>query len=329
MRLDEQTMERAVKAYSLNGFPFALRELNPLENREDVQLVSWVDGWKSARQLEADVAERAQRSQPLLLVIAGGSGTGRSSLVNYFVHLWLENRQGDGVRPIIASFNAGTYNADTQLLEWADSIESLVEDADIQLNEVTVSTFANLRSDIPNQVAGSLKYLLRRIVADLKSPRANAALVGIIHGVGDKSFLELATRFLPSVDALLVMTVDGTKSSGQTVLDKADELVEPLGAVVRLSELTGEECKTLVKDCWRRSAGDMKSPWSDEGLEHAFDPLRRPLRDVIDLMASLLVAKSMDVAESDRWPVCETLGYDDATLVTMLNVLDRLIGRRQ
>jgi hypothetical protein len=320
-------VERATTVFSLTSFPFPTDELNPLEDPGDMNRVSWVDGWVSAQNLESTVAERARQGKPCLIVISGGSGTGRSSLVNYFVHLWGANRSGESTRPLVVSFRAWTNNGGAGLMEWADPIEALVEEAGIPLSDVTRDAFAALRAETPAQIAGALRNLLRRVVGDLKAPSAKTTLVGVVEEIKDKSYLEEAVKLLPTVDALLIMTVDATKGTGQTVLDNADALLQPVGELVRLTPLSGEESKTVVQERWQRSAGDLESPWSEGGLVRAFEAHQRPLRDVISLMAGLLAYEGMHADETERWPESSRLRLDDETLCDRLRVLDGLLAR--
>src|SRR4051794_25900575 len=100
-----------VHAYSLRQHPFEQRELNPLANPGDRELVCPVDGWQKVSEVEAFLADRARGRDGAVVVVFGGSGTGRTSLANYLTSVWSDNHElaPDSiilVRRKVRSFNA-------------------------------------------------------------------------------------------------------------------------------------------------------------------------------------------------------------------------------
>lgn len=284
--MHHEGVSAVVDRYGLPAFPFGERELDPLNDAEDVKRVSWIDGWADVRKVIAPVvASHAESGKPLLIVVDGPSGTGRSSMVNLLAHLWVTNRRPPGPA-LIVPCRARTNAGEEGLMRWALAIEPLLERAPkFTLLDPTAMRFEKLESEMRFSL---LPRLLRRVVADLKL--SNGTLVGVIEDVKDSSYFKAAVEVLPAADSLIVMTVDTTRGNDQTVLGNVDEDIKDIGGRnVSLRALTPDEGRAVVDQRWECVAGGAAPPWTDHGLRGAFGTKDRPLRDIIRLIGGVLV----------------------------------------
>src|SRR5438309_507375 len=88
----DKEIEKAITAYRLRANPFVRKPLDPLRHSEDDDLVAPVDGWKRRDKLEVFLERRVADHASAIVVAAGGSGTGRSSLANIAMNDWLKRR---------------------------------------------------------------------------------------------------------------------------------------------------------------------------------------------------------------------------------------------
>lgn len=308
---DPETVERIVAAYELEAYPYDRdRDLNPLQDENDLALVSWVDGWQQARDAEGFLAERAKLGEPALVVIAGGSGTGRTSLANFVVHMWASQRAVDARKLVLAPWAAQNYDGEEQLWRWALSLEQRALKGGVQLADSTTTAFADLRKSKPDAMGAALQHLLGQVATDVAGA---GALAGIVEKVGHPSFLSLAGECLQLVDVLLVMTVDHTPATEEEVLSKADGLIDPqMGRTLRLTELSGEDAKEVIQRRWEQCAtAKNSSPFPDHGLVAAFEHPRRTLLRVLRLVEALLVNKEMELGKTDKWPEVRTFSAQE------------------
>jgi hypothetical protein len=314
-------IEQVVASYGLREFPYKVRELNPLEDEGDLTQLCWVDGWNDARALDGFLEERAQAREPAVVVVAGGSGTGRSSLVNWLLHTWARHRQVDLAKLVIARKRAASLHAEEQLWGWALSLEPKLEGAGIRMADATERVFSELLARRPDAVAASVRRFLGRLTVDLDD--GGAALAGVIDRVEDPTFLSLASECIAGVNTLLVLTVVATPATEAGVLDQQQKFLDPaVGRLVRLRELSGSEVITVVQHRWSRYAAvpGNPSPFSDQALEAAFDQPRRSMREVFLLMTALLVNKAAGMNE--RWPEASRLRFGDDELVQRMPYVD-------
>jgi hypothetical protein len=325
---DAQLLEKVVSAYALRAFPYPQRELNPVRDPEDLALVSWVDGWQTARdELGEFLAERAANRQPAIMLIVGGSGTGRSSLAHTLVRLWADQRLEMSKPPVVARRLVEVSDAESELYELVLDLDARRDDAELPVSDPTAAAVQALMQQKPQAMGQALNRLLKKMSTEVRSE--GSALIAILEGIDSKEFLSLAAQAFTGVDACLVMTVDDTPGNNQEVLSQAERLIdEQMSRRVRLTELTGADVRDLVQQKWQECTTGPESPFPDSGLQEAFDSPRRSLRDVLALLELLLVGKIDINQDQDRWPDCDRLGFSDSELKQRVAYLDGVIWRR-
>lgn len=319
MNLDER-QSKVVERYELRAFPFTEGELDPLRNAEDAKLVSFnVDGWKHVASELGPIVERHARNRaPLLIVVDGASGTGRSSVVNYLAHLWVANRP-EAAQPVVVRYTARTNNGEEALMRWAILIDRHVRAGGMRLTDATLARFDELPRQPPLLVPSKLGSILDSVVRELRN-QSEATLIGVIEDVKDSTYLQVATAMLPGIDALVIMTVDTTRGNDQTVLRDAHTDIRDIdGKVISLRALTPHEGLVVVKERWACAAGATAPPWTEAGLLQAFGPEDRPLRDVIRLVGQVLILHTT---------ASELTEIDDEKLSEMFETVEGTMNRR-
>jgi hypothetical protein len=292
-------MEEAIQAYRLRGNPFAGEPLNPLHEVGDGHLVAPVDGWKRQGELEAFLTARVANGGPAVVIAAGSSGTGRSSLANVAINHWLKQRGTDANKLIVVPWEVDNFDPTDQMWRWGLKIRSVLLQTNSKLSDATERELAVLRQAKPAALGASLGDVLQLIVRDLA--QEGVALVSVIEGVNDKSFFTVARDSLEFVNMLVVMTVNRTRATEETVLSETSILVDPgLGHFVQLRELSGPDVCALVKWRWQRFSDD-DLPFDVDGISSTFDEPPRSLSRVLSLVERLLVLKT-NTLPSGSWP---------------------------
>ncbi|HKO20193.1 MAG TPA: hypothetical protein VJU82_15050, partial [Acidobacteriaceae bacterium] len=292
--------------------------------------VSHVDGWKAVDRVGAFLAERAAARKQALVVIAGGSGTGRTSLANVLIHKWADGRpaaQGvafDRTQLIVACGRMSDYADADQLWQWVLGLWPQILTAGFAPGEQTERAFDTLRDSKPEALARALQNTLIKLVNDLSS--RNWALAGILEDIKKQELLRLASTSFEYVDSLLVMTVEDTAGNFDAVLNRVETALDPdASRLVRLSELDGSEARDVVVSRWLRSAEDPSSPlpFDESSVQAGFDGRRRPIARVLKLMETLLAMKvSYGNGKPERWPAAGHLAFTEEEVAHKIAYLD-------
>jgi hypothetical protein len=330
----EQTIEATRVAYGLRRFPFTVRELDPLRDDGDLDLVCKVDGWKEAVEHGATVAARAAAREPAIVVIAGGSGTGRTSLANYFIRQWCDGRQAaqdvrfDRDKLVVACGEMRDWSDREQLWQWVLNIWPQTLKARYSPAQSVETAFAELRESMPGALESSLQDALMKLTVDMEAK--NYGLAGVLENVKKQKMLDLARRAFAFVDAILVVTVENTTGNFDAVLNNVQRALDnEAGRLLTLSNLDGPEARDVVKDRWQRFC-DHEPPFDDEALAAAFAGRGElPLARVLTLMETLLVTKQLDFEGQDTWPTAQKLAFSGQELQQKISYYDTHIRSRK
>ncbi|HEY3472069.1 MAG TPA: hypothetical protein VGL47_43525 [Amycolatopsis sp.] len=322
-------IEEAMAAYGLAGHPYARRALNPFTQAQDKDLTCLVDGWRTAAEVGTFLAGRAAAKKPALVVIAGGSGTGRTSLAHYLIHKWASGREtaaGVNFSPgnlAIACGRITGYAEDEQFWKWVLELRPQIEDAGCALNEVAEEAFDALEAQMPVAMEAALRKTLRKVVNDLYGKQW--ALAGIIEDVKTRKFVAMATASFKFVDSLLVMTVDDTTGNFDSVLSNVESALDSEASrLVKLGELDGSEAWEVILTRWTKHTSDPAAPlpFTEESIEKGFNGRRRPVARILKLMERLLTLKARNGGDSDRWPHAQHLKFADDEIAKTVTILD-------
>jgi hypothetical protein len=301
-------IEATVRAYALRAFPYSIHELDPVRDDGDLELVCFVAGWEQVHEVGEFLAERAAKREPALVLVAGGSGTGRTSLANYLIRKWADGRVNfDRSKLIVASGLMSDFAAQMQLWEWVLGLWPQVLKAGFAPDEPTAKTFDDLRANQPQAMASALQSALMKLTTALHTK--GWALAGILEEVKKQEILALARDAFRFVDALLVATVDNTSGNFDAVLSNVQEVLGDQDArTVILDNLQGTDVKHVVNSRWHRWS-DHDPPFDDNVLDAGFAGRARPLKRVLLLMQDLLVYKQIEFAKDEQWPAARYLAF--------------------
>lgn len=320
-------IETAIAAYELRGFPYARRELDPRKDCNDLDLWCPVDGWQTAEDIGDFVAKQAAARQPALVVVQGGSGTGRTSLANYLIHRWATGRASapgigfDPAKLIVANGRMEDYAAEEALWDWVLGLYPQAVDKNYEPSAATEEAFNTLVDKKPAAIAAALQTFLRKLTGDLASK--GWALAGILEDVKKQELLALANRSLKYVDSLLITTVEDTVGNLDAVIKNLGSALDSNASrVVRLGELDGPEARQVIVRRWETYASG-ELPFDQQAVEDAFALKRRPVARVLVLMELLLTGK-VNVDQPVRWPDAR-LRFSNDEVIARIPYLDELL----
>lgn len=321
------SVEDAMAAYGLLRLPYNARVLNPLADTQDLGLLSRVDGWKGVDDVAAFLTERAAARRHALVVIGGGSGTGRTSLANFLIHAWAQGREAspnvtfDPGKLIVARGRMTDFDAEDQLLKWVLNLLPQAQNLGFVPSEPTEKAFDTLL-DRPAVIAPSLQRTLSKLAGDLYAKEW--ALAGVFEDVKRQEVLTLANDSFKFVDSLLVLTVENTAGNFDAVLSNVEEALDSESSkVMLLSELDGAEARDVVIDRWRSGSADpqVEMPFDEACLQAAFAGRRRPVARVLKLM-ELLLSQKLTYRQRERWPEDKHLAFTETEIARKIAALD-------
>ncbi|MFG2980640.1 hypothetical protein ACGFYQ_05190 [Streptomyces sp. NPDC048258] len=317
-------IDDAKAAYGLRDFPYLGRELNPVQDCQDLNLLCKVGGWRLAESLGDFVAQRAAAKKPALVVTAGGSGTGRTSFANYLIHRWATGRQDAPFAPgklIVARGKMTDFDAEEQLWKWVLDLYPQAQDHDYEPTETLERTFEALAAQKPAAMEASLGSALRKLTGALTA--GGWALAGVIEDVRQRSLLTLAEKSFHFVDSLLVATVEDTAGNFDAVLDNVEAALDwEISRVATLGKLNGIEACQVVFKRWQ-TCTENDPPFLEGEVENAFVGRARPIARILKLMEVLLVNKVSN-GPGVRWPD-ESLKFREGDMVKQIKYLEEIL----
>ncbi|MFB6580579.1 MULTISPECIES: hypothetical protein [unclassified Streptomyces] len=317
-------IEYATAAYGLRDFPYLRRELNSFRDGQDLGLWCAVDGWRNAEPLGEFVAGRAAARKPALVVIAGGSGTGRTSLANYLIHRWATGRQGapgigfDQAKLVVAHGRMADYEAEEQLWKWVLDLYPEVQYEGYEPTETLDRVFEKLAAQKPDAMEQALRLVLRKLTGEMSA--RGWALAGVIEDVRKQKLLTLAEKSFRFVDSLFVATVENTAGNFDEVLSSVElALDRDVSRLATLAELDGREAREVVFKRWKTCTQN-DPPFREEEVENAFLARPRPIARILKLMEMSLVTK-VGYGSGVTWPD-DRLKFIEGELVNQIEYLD-------
>lgn len=308
-------------AYALSGYPFSLEALNPLVRDTDDKLIAEVDGWRQSDQLLAFLERRKHDGG--VIVIAGGSGTGRTSMTNYAIAAWRSVHALERDKVVTVARLAESADAAEQIWQWSLSIRSRILRARLELDDLAQEALRDIRDNPPKAVAAAVGEALAYVAEDLS--KSAACVVGVLERIAAKEFLSVARDITNLSGILLIATVDQTALTEEKVLNEVGLLGES-GLVLRLGQLSGAEVADVVHTRWRHYSAT-EPPFTALGIEAAFAEAQRPLKGAITYIDAVLQTKLLDFPKTQPWPAGTELGFKDEELKRKIGILDSL--RRQ
>ena len=103
-----------------------------------------------------------------VVVAAGCSGTGRSSLANVSIHEWTRLRALRPERVVVVPWTVQNFDALDQMWRWSLKIKSCTMKAGLTLQPSTESELASLRSARPAALGAALSDVLQMVEVDLR-----------------------------------------------------------------------------------------------------------------------------------------------------------------
>jgi hypothetical protein len=315
-------LDQLLAAYGLRAYPFGLNELNPIERADDYRLIAPVGGWSELDEVSTFLEPR--RNDGTVIVVAGGSGTGRTSMCNFIIDKWREILGSRQNRPVIVQHSVQNSDAAEQVWSWSHRVRRAVTAAGFRLENPATQELQQLRTKKPDAVGASVGEALELVREQLAEQ--NALIVGVLEGVKNEEFLSICREVAEFSGILLLLTVDETPSTNESVLERAHTLGGQ-GKLLKLEALSGHEAAEVVVRRWSfysESESESRCPFSEQGLVAAFAHPPRPLKRVLKLVDAILQNRFLNSDDRAARLEARPGPISDESLSSIVRVLDRL-----
>jgi hypothetical protein len=322
----------ALPAYGLSVNPFTMPTLNPLISEADRKCISLVDGWKNLSAAKELIRQRAAADKAVFFVVVGASSTGRSSVANYLVQLWAQERGIDSDAVILQrrdpGQDGGVYTVETQIMEWAQAL-LINEDIDPEALEAPTRT----RLEELSEASSIIKFglALRDVDKDLRRPldgnkvRYLAAILE--HGKGDDLIRKVKECF-KTTRAIVIVTVDKSSDSDTLLMNAGQFLMPDEGLCVNVGPIMGADVATLIHDRWEAVANGVQNPFDLTVAPEVFDS-PRPITRIVRLLKEMM-STQQDLHDGQHpWPDDQRLGFGEAQMRGLLARFEELLAERR
>ena len=309
-------LEPLLNAFALRAYPFAQDELDPIQRCDDHKLMATVDGWNALAQVPDFLRGRAPDGA--VMVVSGGSGTGRTSMCNVLIDRWRSIAQSDDATVVVVKYPAESSDANEEVWRWSHRIRRAVTAAGCTIESPATEALQTLRMKRPDGVAAVADALdlVRSQLAE-----QNAVIVGLIESISTQEFLSAGAEVAELSGTLILLTVDETISTAESVVKQAHTLGKR-GKLLRLGTLSGHEAADVVVRRWNHYS-ETECPFSEEGLAAAFGQPQRSLKRILTMVDVILQNRFFN-ADGAGAPAPRIGRIPDDNLDTIVRALDKL-----
>jgi hypothetical protein len=286
-----------------NGNPYDHDPLNPVKTPDDVKRLLDLDGFVVRDRIERYLRQRAQNKMPAFVLIGGRDWSGRTSLANWVLHTYFEQR-GVGDRTLaveVAVTDQGAFwsvrKAMSKLWAQVKQTPSLTVN-----NEKALEGIDRCRGfkDAENYEE-DFQVALHDISDDLTSRNKPYAMGFVFEGVGKPPLVSSAMTVFDTSEAVVVFTYDDRKGPSTTSAEEWDAMQFEGLLHENLKPLVSEQVCLLAKTRWEK-ASDLKFPFDDRGLEELYQHDPTPIKKVVRRLEGALDYRLESAQDPAAWP---------------------------
>lgn len=298
--------------YGLTVNPYRTRELDPLCNPHDEARLAEVDGLSTHKQVieEALQAAIAARRAAFFLV-AGGSGTGRSTVANWIISRYARYLGLAPERMLVPNRSVVSNDDFDTLLNWFAFLDNRIDDVDdISLGPIVDETLARLvdvaRRETMVPTFAKTARLVNKALRSQKDSNGKtrpAAYAVCLEGVNVYSIVRAVLDVFEEVPTVAVFTTFGLENVGKDVVGLFRQTKGDFRQVVQLGPLTATEVALVLEKRWRESSQHPDEPPFDrDALVQTLGRSPRPLGRILVLMSRLIDIKLAEYDGQCAWP---------------------------
>lgn len=318
--------------YGLEQNPYISKELDPLTCPADEKRLLDVDGFSTHKADVDDILKEAvQKRVPAFFLLAGNSGTGRSSVANWILARYCYHRRIPQSRLFIPRRKTLDYDYYHTLLNWFCFLKNIIEaceDIDLgkKLNEslATLASTAKIETMVPT-FAG----LAHRISTSLDAQKGPgntgqpAAFAICLEQVKDYQLIRAVIDVFEEIPTVAVFTTYDLENAGKEVTELFRQAKKgPIRKIIKLGPVTAPEVGVVVGKRWSEASKYSNQPPFDiSAVGQVLGQL--PLGRVLVLMSGLIDLKLAAYSDDSAWPDDQRLLLTSEQIHEFVNILDR------
>lgn len=290
--------------YGVQVNPFRTDELNPLLHGSVPDLLARVDGFRMVDVIGARVRTTAERRRPVFLMVAGGSGSGRTSVANHVLACYAHHRGLCPGRLIVPSTRIPYQKPEPVFKKWVGFLRNQVRSLRVDIPDDLARDIASLSQRSPD--TPDFQDVVRRMSDLLHNNQAAFAMV--LEDVESYEVVAAALEIFDAVPTICIFTALNYQTGRARVIRPFDVASRNSDNqwLIELSKLGGAEARQLVAHRWE-SVSQATAPLDLQGVQEVFSDKARATVKVLSFVGVVLEQKLADKGEGDEWPAAQDL----------------------
>ena len=318
--------------YGLKDNPYRTGELDPLGNPLDEKRLAEVDGFVAHKQRVDGVLQTAVANRkPAFFLVAGSSGTGRSTVANWILSRYANHLGLPRERLLVPKRKVDSRDDFDVLRNWFAFLDNRIDDEDdIDLGKKVDETLAVLPGAVQREtMVPAFARVARRVAIALqtqKDPTGNAcpaAYAVCLEKVEEYRIIRAALDVFEEVPTVGVFTTFGLEHVGEEMLALFRLPSSTSRHVIQLGLLSAAEVGLVLDRRWREASLNPNDPPFDPAtLEQTLGTPPRSLGRVLRLMSRLIDVKLAEPSSPLAWPNNPDLRLTVAQIQQLLPILE-------
>lgn len=284
--------------YGLQDNPFRKRELDPLNNPADESELAEIDGFSTHKpQVDAILEAAVKEKGPAFFLVAGNSGTGRSSVANWILARYCDLRGIERNRLIVPRRKVSNRDDFDTFLNWFAFLHNSIGDKEeIDLGKKLGDALEAVANTVQRvTMVPKFSDLAKRLSTTLTAQKsangtAMPAAFGIcLEKIEEYRIIRTAIDIFEDVPTVGVFTTFDLANVGKEAVDLFRQGSGRTRHVVELGSLSAPEVVTIIGKRWSdASKYPDKPPFDPNAIEQVLGhPPRTPGR-ILVIMARLI-----------------------------------------
>jgi hypothetical protein len=293
--------------YGVPVNPFRTDELNPLLHGISPDLLARVDGFQRIDEIGKHVKKAAEQREPVFLMIAGGSGSGRTSVANHVLACYAHHRGLLPERLIVPPNRIEYQTAGPLFKKWVGFLRNAIQKLKVPIPMDLKRDIASLSQRNPD--TPDFQDVVQRVGDLLRYAKGGeAAFAVMLEDVESYEIVTAALEIFDDVPTICIFTALNYQMGRARVVRPFDVASRKSDNqwLIELSKLGGAEARQLVEHRWA-SVSPTTAPIDLQGVQEVFSDRARATVKVVSFIGVALEQKLADKGEGDEWPAAPEL----------------------
>jgi hypothetical protein len=307
-----------------NGNPYDHEPLNPLVTPGDEERLLDLDGFVVHDRIERHLQQKASSSKPAFVLIGGRDWSGRTSLANWVLHTYFEQRgvEDRALAIEVPVIEQGAFWSVRSAMSglWAE----LEQTPDLEVDERTQRYIEECRaSEDEKNYKDLFRVALHAVSRELTHRDSPYATGFVFEGVGKPALVSSAMTVFKTSQAVVVFTYDDRKGPATTSAEEWDAMQFKDLLHENLKSLVSEQVCELARTRWEK-ASQRTFPFDDRGLEALYKKNPTPIKKVVRRLEGALDYRLKTAPHDAAWPDNPELYMPGRWLGPTFDLVDRL-----